>query len=168
MIPNEYLTFCDTFPLHAPNMVSKVYLLNPHLPSSARKWVIARAAWDTGATICAVTKDICDRLGLRPFHTEFTRSFDRPEGYEVPLDMVVINLSKGPYVISTPAFVMEKAPDDYDMLIGKNVIASGSLNLKVEGDLINFRLEIDPRYPYLKKLRTVPEFPEENPDIPEL
>lgn len=163
MSEKNYLSFEDTFPLKAVNMVSSVKLLNPYDPPENRRTATARAVWDTGATLCSISRSLCDKLGLRPLHEEYVRTYNKPEGFKQQYDRVLISLFNGPYVLWTIAFVSDAIPGDYDMIIGKVIIASGSFSLKVEGDYIHMRLDVDPHYKFLKKLEN---FTPSQKDIP--
>lgn len=108
--------------------------------------------WDTGATFCAISRNLCDRLGLKAERYMPVRNFSNPEGIMTPYNAVLLKIIQGPYAIFALAHIFEKSPIDYDMLIGMNVISAGNFSLTVNNNNVDIRLEIYPGFRGLKRL----------------
>ncbi len=107
--------------------------------------------------MCAITKELSDRLGLKPVKTRKICSFGFSQGADRPEDTVLLKLTNGPYSILAQATVIETILPGFDMLIGMNVISAGKFSLSVENGKIDIRFEISPDYEYLTKIDDWPE-----------
>ena len=165
---NDAFIYEASSPLSDLHPVTKVQVGSTRRSENGWEWITVNALWDTGATLCAISRNLCDRLGLKAEQYLPTRNFSNPEGIITPYDAVLLKIIQGPYAIFALANIFDNSPIDYDMLIGMNVISAGKFSLTVNKQNIDIRLEIARNFRNLKKLRNVPEFPEEDPDIPEL
>lgn len=148
----EYLIYEASCPLSELDPVTNVRLANPMVGKQDRNWIEVDAKWDTGATVCAITRRVADAIGLVPRMELPVRSFASKSGWKEPADMVLLKLVQGPYAILALSYVVDAMPDKCDMLIGMNVIASGRFSLTVDPPDIHIRLEIAPDYKQLKKV----------------
>lgn len=135
---------------------SVVFVGNPSAKDEDRQWHKILAKWDTGATMCSITKELSDRLGLKPVKTRKICSFGFPQGADRHEDTVLLKLTNGPYSILAQATVIETILPGFDMIIGMNVISAGKFSLNVENRRIDIRFEIPLDYQYLTKLECWP------------
>lgn len=131
---------------------SVVFVGNPSAKDEDRQWHKILAKWDTGATMCSITKELSDRLSLKPVKMRKICSFGFPQGADRPEDTVLLKLTNGPYSILAQATVIETILPGFDMIIGMNVISAGKFSLNVENGRIDIRFEIPLDYQYLTKL----------------
>lgn len=80
-----------------------------------------KAVWDTGATETMITTDIVKELGLKPFDQIQVSGFHGIETTSVYL--IHIGLPTGDAIIDIEA--MECQSEDYDVIIGMDVISQG-------------------------------------------
>ncbi len=153
MMENNILVFEASAPLSGLDPISKVLVSKTKRGENGWEWIEVTAKWDTGATMCAITRNLCNRLGLKAEKTVPVRCFSNPEGRETPYSAVLLKIVKGPYAILAVANVMDTPPVDCDMIIGMNVIASGKFSLTVNGSDLEIRLEVSPDFERLKKLK---------------
>lgn len=120
-------TECVVFsPVYADGEQPKAYVANV-------------AVWDTGATNTIITPEIVKRLGLNPVMDGGLSGI----GGEVESGIYKINLGLpgGILVYDVPAFVSDQL-DDYDMLIGMDVILLGDFCLSNVNDRTVFSFRI--------------------------
>lgn len=153
MMENESFVYEASAPLSGMQPISEVKIGSPSRGKNGWDWITVKAMWDTGATLCAISRDLCDRLGLKPERCMPVRNFSNPDGIMTPYDAVLLKIIQGPYAILTMAHVLDKSPIDHDMLIGMAVISAGKFSLTVNGNNLDIRLEISPRFRGLKRLR---------------
>lgn len=148
---NSSLIFTDIVPLSSLDPASYVCVANPHKRASEREWIRVKAKWDTGATLCSITRDVCNRLALHPTHSIPMRCFANPIGQDYPIDSVLLKLVQGQYSILAIAHVIDTFAADCDMIIGMNVISAGKFSITVTPPNMEIRLEISSDFPYLRK-----------------
>lgn len=97
------------------------------------------AVWDTGATNTIITPEIVEKLGLKPAMTGGLSGI----GGDVESGIYKINLGLpgGILVYDVPAFVSDQL-DDYEMLIGMDVILLGDFCLSNKDDRTVFSFRI--------------------------
>ena len=156
---NDKLIFEDsnTFtPFSNDQPSSVIFVGNPSAKEDERRWLKGLAKWDTGATMCSITKEMSDLLGLKPVKMRKICSFGCPQGEDRPEDTVLLKLTNGPYSILAQATIIETILPGFDVIIGMNVISAGKFSLNVEKGRIDIRFEISPDYMYLTKLEDWP------------
>ncbi len=157
MMENKSIIFADSGPYGEDQPSSVIFIGNPSAEGDERKWIKVLAKWDTGATMCAISKELCARLGLSPVQYRTVRSFGFSEGKDLPIDKVLLKLTNGPYTILAEAIVMDPVLPDFDLIIGMNVISAGKFSLTVEKRNISILFEVATDFPYLTKL---PDWPD--------
>lgn len=97
------------------------------------------AVWDTGATNTIITPEIVEKLGLKPAMAGGLSGI----GGDVESGIYKINLGLpgGILVYDVPAFVSDQL-DDYEMLIGMDVILLGDFCLSNKDDRTVFSFRI--------------------------
>lgn len=131
---------------------SNVFVANAHKSKRDLEWHGVSAKWDTGATICSITKSLSDRLGLRPEHTMSVSSFSGSK--DCLYDVVALSLSDAIGYIDVLAIVVDALPNaDCDMLIGMNLISQGELILSTDFDKMKIKIEFLPHPGIFKPLK---------------
>lgn len=104
-----------------------------------KAFVANMAVWDTGATNTIITPEIVEKLGLKPAMTGGLSGI----GGDVESGIYKINLGLpgGILVYDVPAFVSDQL-DDYEMLIGMDVILLGDFCLSNKDDRTVFSFRI--------------------------
>ena len=123
-------------------VVTECKISLPFLPSSGLKHppvVDARALWDTGATNCAITKKLIDKLNLAPFDEVEVHHAD---GVTLkPIYKINIILPNGvgfPFLNVTQC---ESTAGAFDIIIGMEVITKGDFAITNQGGktVVSFR-----------------------------
>lgn len=141
---NEEIFEADS-PLEQLKLLSTVYVANFHLPPHEREWTSVRAKWDTGATVCFITRNLADRLYLHPESYMPVSSFSGKG--ECLYDVVALSFSQNGKCIVVLACIADDFPhSDCDMLIGMNLITQGEFNISTDFDSMKLKLVFKP-YP---------------------
>lgn len=126
-------------PLEQLKLFSSVYVANYHLPPGERVWTCVQAKWDTGASVCFITRNLANRLGLQPESSMPVSSFSGND--ECLYDVVALSFAfNGKFVVLLACIVDDFPHSDCDMLIGMNLITQGEFNLST--DLESKRIKI--------------------------
>lgn len=132
-------------PLEQLKLLSAVYVANYHLPPRERKWVTVQAKWDTGATVCFISRLLAERLGLHPESSMPVSSFSG-EG-DCLYDVVALSFLKdGKYIVALACIVDDFPHSDCDMLIGMNLISQGEFCLSTDFESMKIKIVFKP-YP---------------------
>lgn len=141
--------------LDALIIVSDVRVAKPLKKDDDRQelyWIHAKAKWDTGAMVCAISRSLCRQLGITPNVTAYTRSISGTDsGFA---EMILLDLMLDGTFISTPAIVVNEMPGaDCDMLIGMNVICLGDFNISTDAEKKQITVSFKPYPETLKKYK---------------
>jgi hypothetical protein len=100
----------------------------------------ARALWDTGAEICAVSSDFVNRLGLVSYGEEWFVGF----GGEAEQEKYYLDIALGDnrHIYNIPA-MHNPHMKSYDIIIGMNVITMGDFALIREDKGTRFVFKLD-------------------------
>ena len=95
------------------------------LVSAHGRTVLFRGIWDTGATGSVITQNVVDALGLKPIDAVF---FSHANGTSETEEYVVdFKLPNGVDILSL--CVIRGTFDDYDLLIGMDIISRGDFSI---------------------------------------
>lgn len=132
-------------PLEALKLFSPAFVADFHKKPHERRWEPVTAKWDTGATICFITKALADKLDLHPDCSMPVSSFSG-DGDSL-CDVVALSFSQdGDYIVVLAAIVDDFPHSDCDMLIGMNLISQGDFSLSVDLQSMQIKLSFKP-YP---------------------
>lgn len=147
------LIYEASYPISEHDPVTMVKVANPMKNAGERDWIEVNAKWDTGASICAITRRVADMMKLDTRLELGMTSFASATAVWESADMVLLKLIQGPYAILALSYVVDAIPGQCDMLIGMNVISAGRFSLTVNPPNIDLRLEIFPGFKYLRKVK---------------
>lgn len=115
-------------PLSALKHLCKAHIANPRNIDDKSQWCEVTAKWDTGATICAISRKLANKLGLSPRASLAYTSF-AGEG-ECRLDVVAVSFGRNGLYINVLAGIVDAMPHaDCDLLIGMDLISTGVLEM---------------------------------------
>lgn len=104
---------------------SLVRISSPEANHGQRRWITAKAKWDTGAQLCSISQELCAKLGLHPVDRVSVTCFSGHEDDRF-FDMVLVELFIDDAFIPAIATIsptMSKL--ECDMIIGMNLINKG-------------------------------------------
>ena len=109
------------------------------MTGSVTEAVKCRALWDTGAIYSVISKSLADKLGLFPTDTQ--RAYTEQGFYEASIYRVDIMLPNN--IVVKGLQIGDGEFQDFDFLIGMDVISLGDLHLTNDGNTV-FRFAIPP------------------------
>jgi len=120
------IAFTSTSPQRELALITEIELINP-IDSQLR--CKAFALWDTGSSVCLITKKIADKLNLI---SRFTREANFIGEKTIDLDSYLINLIL-PNNINVPNLEILNWPnprrEGIDILIGMDIISQGDFTI---------------------------------------
>lgn len=138
-------------PLDQLKLFSSAFVANFHKKPHERNWEKVSVKWDTGATICFISRNLANRLDLHPECSMPVSSFSGVG--DCLYDVVAISLMQGGDCLIVLAAIVDDFPhSDCDMLIGMNLISQGDLYIAADFESMKLRLTFKP-YPGVMQLR---------------
>lgn len=126
-VPTDTLAVFSKVTVAAPPSLQKDRML---------LWTEAKAKWDTGAQICSISKELCDRMGFVPRIRIPVSSISGTVHSQQ--DIILIDVMFDGYFFPVLASVIDTMPGaDCDMLIGMNLIMQGDFSLSLAEGKIN-------------------------------
>lgn len=143
---------CSISPLSDLKPYSIALVANPIYIAEKNKWHEVRAKWDTGATICVITRELANRLKLESQHSLEVSTFTGVSNFG--FDVVAVSLKQNGLYINVLAGIVDAMPHaDCELLIGMNLIVTGALHLGASPEYNEIWVEFEPLDP---KWRSIP------------
>ena len=134
-------------------IVTECYIYAPtNLASEdkVRRVKIQRSLWDTGASVSLVSARVAKVLGLESIGKSGVSGYN--EGIDVK-DTYLVHIGLPTHDIVTNIMAMEFESDEYDVVIGMDVICNGDLAITNQNDktTFSFRIPSEAKIDFSKK-----------------
>lgn len=113
-----------------------------------------KALWDTGATGCSITKEVAERLNLKPVSRAQVHHADGMT--EVDVYLVNIFLPNNIIIPGIHAFECKSTAGKFDMIIGMNIITLGDFSITNfnRQTVVSFRVPSLQEVDYVKEINS--------------